>query len=226
MKLHIFLLSMVLAFINLAHAQIDEEASDGTKPVKIVRNSSEFNRMDKSFSALFMPIGYGPNATLSNGILLDLNLDRNSLLEFEYIKGIDLNFHFYSTINTSVVANSFGLHYKQFIRNSLYLRGGADYRSVDYEYTSRDFLNNSILSRRSFKGNSVTATFLIGNQWQMKNFTIGCDWIGVSLPVTTQIESESFSGPEAKRSYLDDDQDRYIKKSTTILTRFYLGASF
>jgi hypothetical protein len=71
------------------------------------------------------------------------------------------------------------------------------------------------------------AGFAIGNQWQFENFLIGCDWIGLNVPV-----SESISKDKVVSNYSYDitshnsDRDRLFKNTTGSLLSFYIGASF
>jgi hypothetical protein len=201
---------------------VDEPQSD-----VIYRDSSAFNRLQKNFSINYMAFGFGPNPAGSVGLNFGFFLDRNSLIDFEYTAGRPLNYVNWKYSEYDVNARSYGVHYKLFTGNSFYVRGGVDYRMVDYLYKTRDFSTSIENSRSAFKGSSLNATFLIGNQWQWENFTLGCDWIGLTVPLSTQIDSESFTTTSTyTSSTLKDDQDYYLKRQVTMGLRFYLGATF
>lgn len=199
---------------------------DSPSAETIYRDSSAFNRMNKNFSLTYMAFGIGPSRSGSIGLTLGVFLDRNSEIDFEVISGRPAYSNWFSWSEYDIKTNSAGIHYKYFVGNSFYFRLGADYRTVDYRYTSRDIFSGSTLSENKFKGDSVTATILIGNQWQWENFTLGCDWIGVVLPITSRVQSESVEGPSPDSRYLEDDKDWLLKNTMTMGLRFYLGASF
>jgi hypothetical protein len=69
----------------------------------------------------------------------------------------------------------------------------------------------------------------IGNQWQFKNFTLGCDWVGVTLPLSKKYSNESVAttGNLATEQQENEDAKEDLTERTQInLLRFYLGASF
>lgn len=195
-------------------------------PKTVFRDSSEFNRMNKNFSLTYMAFGVGPSRSGSIGVTLGVFLDRNSQIDLELISGRPAYTNWFSWSEYEIKTSSAGLHFKHFVGNSFYFRVGADYRKVDYRYTYRDILTNNILSENKFEGDSVTATIVIGNQWQWETFTLGCDWFGYALPVTSTIKSESISGSKPDTRYQKEDQDWLLKNNTAIALRFYLGASF
>ncbi len=106
-----------------------------------------------------------------------------------------------------------GLHYKEFVGNSFYWKGGLDYRQTEY-------IENHVTDEAHIKGNSWALSIVIGNQWQWENFTLGCDWIGFSKPFGTTIAEasgniESFSA-----------EDLYFRDDVLQFGRFYVGYSF
>lgn len=217
---------ILISFVSLQVFAAPVQVIDTPNPEQVFRDSSAFHRMNKSFSLNYIALGVGPSVSGSIGIDFGFYLDRNSLIDLEYINGRPLYYSFLLNSDYDVKTNSFGIHYKQFMGNSFYFRVGGDYRTVDYSYVARDFFSNAVVTRDAFKGSSLTATFLIGNQWQWENFTLGCDWIGIAVPLTNQLDSESSTGSSPNYAYLHDDEDLYLKKSTSTSLRFYLGASF
>lgn len=192
----------------------------------IYRDSSAFNRMNKNYSLTYMAFGIGPSRSGSIGLTLGVFLSRNSQIDFEVVSGRPLWTNWYTWSEYDIKTSSAGIHYKHFLGNSFYFRVGADYRKVNYRHTSRDIFTNEIQTENRFEGDSITGTILIGNQWQWENFTLGCDWFGYALPVTSSVHSESVTGPYANNRYLEEDKDWLLKKAIGVGLRFYLGASF
>ncbi len=192
----------------------------------IYRDSSEFNRLNKNFSIETVVVGYGPSRATTVGFNLGIFLDRNSLIEIQALGGRPITLSFLNSYD--IYTRSFGVHYKHFHGNSFYWAAGLDYRSVDYKSNAYDLFNSSVLETRTFDGSSLGPSLVIGNQWSWENFTLGCDWIGFYLPITSQVnsEKESSGAPNAYSRSLKDEEDYYIKSSSTIGLRFYLGASF
>lgn len=222
------LMSYLFSTPFLVHAEdvkiIDPAVST---PNIVYRNSSAHNRIDKKFSATFTIVGAGPSySTWNTGFNLGVYLSRNSILDFEVAKGRPTYFNWFGS-DYDITTSSAGVHYKHFASNSFYFRIGVDYRKVDYRYTGRDFFNNSdILIDNSFKGESFAGTVLIGNQWQWKNFTLGCDWFGYAFPFTSRTWSEKMAGSRPEPKYLEDDKEDFTKRNSLIALRFYLGATF
>ncbi len=221
---------LLLFFLGLTPSQwlladpvqvIDRPQSDS-----VYRDSSAFNRINKSFSINYIALGLGPSRSGTIGLNLGFFLDRNSLIDLEVVNGRPLYTSWFTSSEYDIKTNSFGVHYKHFAGNSFYYRIGVDYRNVDYTYISRDIFTSAELSRSRFKGSSVTATVLIGNQWQWENFTLGCDWIGAAVPITSQTDSESVTGTSPNPNNLADDKNNLLNTTASLALRFYLGASF
>lgn len=70
----------------------------------------------------------------------------------------------------------------------------------------------------------------VGNQWQWSNFTIGCDWLGVMVPVAVLKIDDRFGNTtgisDSSRKSLDDAWMTLGKTTSVMLTRLYVGASF
>ncbi len=223
--LTVTLFSLYCLSINQAFAE-NVHVVDPPSDEAVVRDSSAFHRMNKSYSINYIATGLGPVLFGNTGLSLGFFIDHKSEVDLEFITGRIRNSS-YTTSDSEVKTNSFGLHYKRFNGNSFYYRTGVDYRYVDYSYTYRDFSNTTtIIEKNVFKGSALTATFAIGNQWQWENFTLGCDWIGIALPFASQVDSESTTGTTPNPTALKDEQDAFLKKSAALFLRFYLGASF
>lgn len=224
--------TLKIALFSLSFLSISQAFAENVRVVDplteeaVFRDSSAFNRMNKSYSINYIATGFGPLLSGNTGLNLGFFIDRNSKIDLEFTSGRSQNFSYFAS-DSQVKTNSYGVHYKRFNGNSFYYRAGVDYRYVDYSYTYRNFLNNTtIIEKNDFKGSALTATFVIGNQWQWENFTLGCDWVGIALPFTSQIDSESTTGTNPNPTALRDEEDVFLKKSAGLLLRFYLGVSF
>jgi hypothetical protein len=193
---------------------------------EVYEDSSEFHRMNKSYLITAQLIGQGPGADVNKfGATFGKYLNRNSLFTIDFTIGNNgKSSYYYSEYKIS--DSSIGLSYKNFISNSFYFKVGVDYRKMNYHYTSRDIFNSVIERENIFKSESIVSGLSIGNQWQWQNFTLGCDWVGYSLPIYSHIYDESSTGTSAFAGYMKVDQDRYVKDGVFTALRFYLGASF
>lgn len=206
-------------------------------------NSSESNRIDKSFSLLVQPVGIGPSPGLTTGLILAYFFNANNQISLNYSKyhHISTEFDLFNTggksPDISLEGDSIGIHYKRFMSNTFYILMGIDHRYFKYSYKSgcSTFLynnckNDEYLTNRTlidFEGSSQVMTFAIGNQWQFKHFTLGCDWGGIAVPLSHQYlklnyQNMNSSGQEA----LDKQKIEQFYNPSIIALRFYLGASF
>jgi hypothetical protein len=198
------------------------------RPENVVyEDSSEYNRLGKTFTATVQLWGAGPTSALTQGLAAGYFLDRNTILSLE-VTNNGSNSHFQGS-GYDLEATSVGLHLKRFVGNSFYLKLGIDQRQVKSKYNwnySSEFSEASEV--REFEGQSTAASFAIGNQWQWSGFTMGCDWFGLVLPISSQITREylSSSTKDYDRSRLKESEDQQLKNTIAQGLRFYLGASF
>jgi hypothetical protein len=190
-----------------------------------IYGSSELNRQNKTFSITAEPIGFAPLPVF--GAAAAYYLTPNQLLEVSYAQGeIDL---LITKINNSLAS----LHLKSFWGNSFYTNLGVAQRTLGYSFLISEIDNNGNFTTRSreFLANNSAfgVDFSIGNRWQWGTFSLGCDWVGIFLPVAvtgeTTVEANSSYDPqdieEANR-----DMDRFSETGTAQFLRFYLGVSF
>jgi len=188
--------------------------------------TSSQNRMDKDFQATAMLVGMGPSSVNSYGVQFGKFINSNSLFLGEVTNGSDswgtvILFGSRREINSTTV----GLHYKYFTGNTFYVRFGADYRTIKYRQTYYWTSSNEM---RNFDGESTALNFQLGNQWQWSGFTLGCDWVGVALPIMSRVKNIQIvsSTPEYDDIQLNRDADTYVRKISLNAVRFYIGASF
>ena len=227
------LLVVLLCFaMNQAFA---EEIVIAPKKTEVEEGSSAYARINKENQFLINLTGAGPNATASTGLIFGHFIDRNSMFLVEAMTGTNtgnslFSSSFYSSsIQTSAKAQSIGVHFKQFVSNSFYYRFGVDYRNIAYKYSYTP--SSTPVETAEFNGDSVALNFQIGNQWQFEKFTLGCDWFGLSMPITSNTSSRTLNAAaQTDASYynrkLDDESDYYTKRTTYNFVRFYLGSSF
>ncbi len=99
---------------------------------------------------------------------------------------------------------------KLFTGNSFYVEPAAYYRNQYQVYSTTEFGASTVeIDDADIKDAGLSLR--IGNQWQWDNFTIGCDWIGISRSLVDL------------GSTGDTNSDRL---ASTSLLNLYLGASF
>lgn len=225
----IFLVMGIVFQSNSVWAQENPEINKDKKYDQRSSNEtgrSEMNRKNKKFAITAQPAGIGPTGGFSNALTFGLFLEPNAVLEFEYLKAN--NYFFFGDILGSLKAETknLGVYYKQFAGNSFYGRLGGNYRWVDYAYSSSTWLSGDSSEKYSFKGSALVASAGIGNQWHFEGFTLGCDWVGIEIPLASQFSDESYSGTYGTESEFNDRKTRYVKDISLNLVHFYLGASF
>ena len=107
----------------------------------------------------------------------------DSLIEVSYAKGeSDILF---ARIHNGLTT----LHLKSFWGNSFYTNLGVGSRSLGYsfDFPTIDGQGQITGFSEAYKiDNSVLGVdFSIGNRWQWETFTIGCDWVGTFVPLST-----------------------------------------
>jgi hypothetical protein len=230
-KFLIIFSSIVVSALALASTdnQNAENQSSAQVPVEI-KSTSTMNRADKNFTFTGEVLGIGPSGVYGQGLNFGYFINSSTILSLEFNGGKNSTSHGYLFTwgdSLSQEGYSAGIHLKKFVSNSLYLKGGADHRSFKYKYIN-DFWFSNDESQREFTGESTAVAFAIGNQWQMANFTLGCDWFGLELPVMSKVRNERFSANSTDYDRRDNERDieRYITGLGYTALRFYLGASF
>jgi hypothetical protein len=116
---------------------------------------------------------------------------------------------------------------KYFFGNSFYADGGLAHESWDVKYAVLNSGTSLETSNLSGKVGNTGVDFHVGNQWQWDGFTLGCDWVGYFLNLSTATSYGSAAGLDAADQKSEEDK---IKKSLggsgLHLTRFYIGWAF
>lgn len=218
---------MAISFItaSVSFAKEKPVVVDPPESGVVYRDSSAHNRQDKNYQINYQVLGIGPLPTFSSGFQIGKFLDHDSLIFIEMMGGGHTTK--WTLSNYDLKANTIGVHYKKFSGNSFYWRAGLDRRVVNLDVDS-DRLFSDENSTWGFDGESFALNGQIGNQWQWQNFTMGCDWVGYSLPISSRVSGEYINSttPEYDEEDLKDEKERLTKMSSVNLLRFYLGASF
>ncbi|MBC7421331.1 MAG: hypothetical protein H7328_11435 [Bdellovibrio sp.] len=185
-------------------------------------DESAANRQDKKYLVAAQLLGYGPAASDLKGLHLGYYVDPNTIFQMELTMGS--NPLIWGSSGYTILSYVAGAHLKLFTGNSFYLKLGLDYRRIDYRY--EDPVLGSSYEKIDFVGSSLGAAFTIGNQWQWSFYTFGVDWIGLSGPFVSQVNSSSTTGTQQNVRRRDKDEDRYLKENVIILSRIYVGACF
>ena len=186
----------------------------------VVEDTSAYHRMNKKFSVTGQPLGFAVGSIPSYGANVGYFINRNMVGQLEFTEG-KLNYLFFDIRATTVAANL-----KIFTGNSFYIKSGVAYRKVAVDNVLCLLCKDPA---SSFGYNEALAAELaIGNQWQWDTFTLGCDWIGLMVPVANL---RSNSGDTSRFTQSEkDDVDRMwnvIGRTTSSqLVRLYLGVTF
>jgi hypothetical protein len=205
----------------------EEAVTVAPVPTNVVyEGSSEFNRMNKTALAAVQVLGVGPLPVAAQGLIGGYYLKRNSILQAEYTSGTTSNG--LSGYGLDLKAQTYGVHLKQFLSNSFYLKLGVDYRTASYRYNYTSLTGSQYNENYSFTSRSWSGALAIGNQWQFENFTIGCDWIGYVAPFSSTVTDERYDSGvwQFQGTYIRSDRDRLTTSQIAQGLRFYLGASF
>lgn len=216
---------LIYSFANAQSAPSNDVVIIKEQPNAIYEDSSEHNRMNKTYQFTVMPIGVGPGYVMWSGLNFGYILDRNSVLMLSLGSLNKQSRTCTGAMSCGISGNSIAMSYKKFTGNTFYFTNTLNYRNVKYK-EAENFGNPSDYDY-NFEGNALSLDFSIGNQWQWHNFTMGCDWIGVSIPVSNSTKNENISGDTASAQTSIDDHKGYFLESFSFRSLyFYIGASF
>lgn len=228
----IALMLVASSFAFAANEEQELNSSTNTINTEIRRKNSAANRIDKNFTVTGEIVGMGPSGVIGQGLNIGFFINEYSLIQIDIHGGKNVDrdtLWSWGYDRETKEGFSIGAHYKGFVSNSFYFKGGFDYRSVDYEYVDDLwYTTNNDYITRSFSGESTTIGLSLGNQWQFGVFTLGCDWFGFQLPISSRVYDEKYSSNATTYDRRENKRDmkRYVTETSYTLTRFYLGASF
>lgn len=211
------LTTLVLASLSLGAFAATETATT-IKPQAITEivNSSELARADKQFQITY---GGGFNQLLpSTGVQLGYFLDANNVLGLEMYRFNDDNDNDYDTKPESMYSGStIELSYQKYMGNSFYIQPSVIYRNATTIDTYTANYVNDAWTVVEYEGKTsftdLSVGFKIGNQWQWNNFTLGCDWIGITRHLSMLEQS-------------GDKSATFPRRNGISLLNLYIGASF
>ncbi|RZA26956.1 MAG: hypothetical protein EOP10_01910 [Proteobacteria bacterium] len=239
----LFTLSIFVS--TLAYAQADSDSDSDTnsetesqahelrtKTGKIIRpveetfvreGSSEHKRDDLSGEILLDALGFSPYAT--TGLYAGYYVDPNQVFTLRLNKS--------EVADDDLKVQTLSVGWKSFWANSFFTHIGASARRFDwnwkvsrYDVSTGNYLTPEHLTSEYY---TLTADFAIGNQWQLGNFTIGTEWVGITVPIST-LGDDSVSGATAQTFSYDLNSARddvtLSKRAQLIALRFYLGFAF
>lgn len=183
------------------------------------RSTSQSNREDKEFVFTAQPLGFGPSAIVTQGVSAGFLLNPDAILQVDFIGNNDEEYN----DETDLKVRSLSVSYKQFLGNSFYVKPGIEHRWV-----REDYHDDGANEFWGYKGTMTGVQFAVGNQWQIKNFTIGCDWFGFTQSFLHSRTDEYTRGANlgSSQSDLDDEAEDSLEGLTFKFAHFYLGVAF
>jgi hypothetical protein len=168
-------------------------------------------------------ITVGNRAMTGSGAGIYYYLSGHDVMTLE--AGAGTNYDFTSSVVGDTVNGRdrrVGVYYKKFTGNTLYFKTGLQADHVDYKVTHYPlFLGPTTTQEASI---DLYSLYLgIGNHWQIKQFTIGCDWAAVVVPIAHANYSETNSAPASSDNW---DLKKRLTAVGGVVTRFYVGVGF
>jgi hypothetical protein len=215
-SLSVFLVLGGLTTVSYAQSEVVTEIPSPTYRSSV---TSEDWRLEKEYSLLIEPVGFTP--LLGYGAAAGYYVSPNDLVELSYNQGK------LSAVVVTVSSQLAELRWKHWFGNSFYGYGGVAYRKLRGDVDLDAAFGSGIISG-SIEAASLGVSGAIGNQWQFEYFTIGCDWIGVTVPVKKlQTNYHDFLLAEGEdRRAAERIMDRMAFQPTPQFLRVYIGAAF
>ena len=189
----------------------NDDAESSTSPK---RYSSEEQRESKKFG-IYGEIGLVDILQFGRGVRGAFLLDTNEHIELGVFSSE------FSLFGYSVATTNAAIRYKRFFGNSFNVYGGGGLRQLT-------FSSPTVSGSDTLTSRSLAVETGIGNHWSFDNLSIGCDWVGLLIPVATLSSSDSFKSDKSAES-IESDRNSFKKNSnsTDLMTvRFFLGAQF
>jgi hypothetical protein len=195
----------------------------GKKSKKAALNSSFNKRQNLKLEFLLDAIGFTPSPTF--GAAVGYYFTPNQVISGRFGSA--------AGIISSMDEKILSVDLKSFWGNSFYTRVGFSKRDYDFSWdvypTDDDGTISFETERLSAKTSSTGLELGLGNQWQWNSFSIGADWIGVYIPLSSSGTDEVVNEGNAVEAgiFTDVDDDvKYAKTTQLAFVRFYLGFAF
>jgi len=197
-----------------------EKTENLEKYKRVVVDESMANREGKKYTvnATLLGMSFGsPETAIEAGI--HTKPDTVISLAFHDLKGITLSDQDSKdeyVFDGDGRGKAITLSLKKFTSNSFYIKPALYHRTQTTIKSGIKAYNSStdswvVESRNTADYTDVGLSFAIGNQWQWENFTLGCNWVGISKSLTTL------------------DKNGYLPQSdldSASALNFYMGATF
>ncbi|MCX6118594.1 MAG: hypothetical protein NT027_13710 [Proteobacteria bacterium] len=124
----------------------------------------------------------------------------------------------------------FDIDARYFVGNSFNILGGLGFRSANIKYSIEDRATTSVSGNITIS--SIVLPISIGNSWTWSNgFSIGCDWLGVQVPLSGSTKSSlsgTLSADTAKKLNEDlvNTGDKLAKTTSLTLLLTHLAWAF
>ena len=218
---------------------VDEESDE-------TRDSSLDLRKGKSYIATVELLGIGTGLlSSSSGVNFGAYRDSDSLIEFSAVVSTNSGSSFSTNKSTDSDtkmdnqtaedgrAFDIAIRYKQFFGNSFYGYIGPAYRQTEatlkLRSTSSAGVTSSSVDIASAAMRDLGLDGAIGNAWQWSNFTMGCDWIGLHVPIARFRNDYDDKGYITSVKQVNDARRSFVNQArgpAFMMLRFYVGASF
>ncbi len=195
----------------------DKASTEEPAPAK-TRTSSAENRQGKMLH-IVAEAGLAIAPFAQEGLGVGYYISPDLVVEGSYVAGSS------SFAGFEVTTSMLEVRAKYFIGNSFYAIGGLGQRSIGI---------NAELDASSAGGDKVNAkvstastglSLGIGNHWQWSGFTLGCQWIGYFMPLSSSGDTDlDVSGADPKDTKdLQDSIDALAETPSYQALRLYLG---
>ena len=199
-----------------------EKSKTLNKYERVVLDESMLNREDKSYSinATLFGSSFGASTTsleigkhLKTNTILSIQFSSLSNENLEDLDENDKEYHFNEARERDGYGKYVSVGIKQFTSNSFYYKPEIYARSQELVHDKKVLIGDKYYHDTEEKGTieDVGISFKIGNQWQWENFTLGCDWIGLTRTLAmTKKTGKVYSN----------------NKNSATAMNFYIGYSF
>lgn len=219
--LSLFLPLLLISEIALAEKKKKRKKKRKKQPVGQIVYDSTYHRQGKSFDLVASPVGIAPVTLFSAGLAAGYYINGDLVAEVVVDRGL-LPFVFFEIYQNSYVARV-----KKYWGNSFYTNLGLGSRTIGVKGDSFSTLGEEDSLSFDESTTSFVVDFGIGNKWQFENFTIGCDWIGALIPISSTTNTNLPNDlNEEDRKDLENSWEGIGETTTPYLLKLYLGLSF
>ncbi|MBC7743298.1 MAG: hypothetical protein H7061_13960 [Bdellovibrionaceae bacterium] len=216
-----FIFSLTLFISTTAFA-------DDLEPAPKQRKTNRDHRLNKEWYIRHQLVGVGPVPDISSqAFSLGYMVDPDTILAIEYFGGDQPFFPGWFSRRRSRSYRGVGGNIQHFANTTFFLKGGLNYYQINVEEQSNYYGSDYDYG---FKGTAGSASFAIGNQWQIfRDGVLSCEWVGINLPIASFVDSEYTSTTSTSTTLkkdLEASQQRYLKDVGLIFAKLAFGYSW